>query len=165
MADFTLLMDLCGLPLLLCLSVVTLLTTALAIRMICLGPNPTLLAASFPIMFAPLAVGIVSCFLRLLRSLASGLTSSSTGPIDPVLMLQSSLLPLALSAAAVLPGVLLVGVGRFAAVLKHSEANLLPKRKRAAVSEADEQQAAINQRLEEADEYLNRLGRRSEQNL
>lgn len=152
---FSLLLQLCGLPLIIVLavlaSVLTLFVLVLAIRF----QRTDLLTAFLPLTALPLAAGLASSLVGSLDSIGLQLDPGTDYEIEPAFFLQMNLVPVLVSIHACLPPFLTAIVARWLLAYRISGVRLFPERAAPPPTDSDQETWVAR----EADDYLEKLVR------
>ena len=153
--DISLLVQICGWPLLIVISALSLILSLVAAYLIFSVKQQPLLSAFLPLASLPLIAGVISTVVRMLSSIGAHVNSNADLVIDPAFVLQMNFMPILSGLLGGIPPFLIVILGRCMLAWRASSgsAPARPKKKASRVSE-DEQWSAA-----QADDYLDTLVR------
>ncbi len=150
----SLLIDLCGLPLLIVLSTTSLLLTIIAFYLSFSAKQEKLLTAFVPLTVIPVIAGLGTTFSAMLSSVATGLDSEADLGIDSGFLMQMNLIPLLAGMIASVPPAILASIGRWRLAWQESGIELIKKKDD--VSKSIKPDAWLAQ---ETEDYLEKLTR------
>lgn len=153
--DFSLVTQLCGLPLIIVLSVLAVLLTIFALTVALKFRRNDLLTAFLPLTALPLAAGLASGLVGSLDSIGMQLDVDTGYDLEPAFLLQMNLVPILVSLVACLPAWLVVVLARWTLAYKLSGVRFRPERPVPPPSAEDQQKWIAR----EADDYLEKLVR------
>lgn len=156
LVNLFLLYQLCGLQLVISLSLLCFLTTGFAGYLVIFARRESLLTGFLPITILPVFVGLIYTFVGMLSSMQMQLDASSDMTIEPAFLLQMNLIPLFAGIIAALPAMLVVVLGRWILVWNASGLQLTRGKDESEDSERFDEHASL---ARDADDYLERLVR------
>ena len=151
--NLSLLVQLCGIPLVVVLVGLGLALTAIAIFLTIRVKHVPLLVAFLPLTMLPIMAGVVTALLGTLNSISVQLNPESELAVEPGFLLLMNLVPLLAGIVASIPPALISVVGRWALTWRTSGLQIMPRK---ASADDDEEDQPPHQ---EADEYLRQLVR------
>lgn len=152
--NLLLLFQLCGLPLVITLSLLCIGTTGFATYLVLHAKRDALLSAFLPITLFPVLAGLLSALLGMVSSVQMKLAASSDIEIESAFLLQMNLVPLFAGLVTSIPAMLVVVLGRWRLAWKASGLHLVSPKVEPDESEVCDERAAL---ARDADEYLERL--------
>lgn len=152
--NLPLLFQLCGLPLVIILSLLCVGTTGFATYLVLHAKRDALLSAFLPITLFPVLAGLFATLLGTVSSVQMKLDASSDIEIESAFLLQMNLVPLLAGLVTAIPAILVVALGRWMLAWKASGLRLVPQKAEPDESEVCDERAAL---ARDADEYLERL--------
>ncbi len=151
--NFSLLIQLCGVPLLLVVLATSVMVTCAACYLVFSVRQENLLVAFLPLTLLPLVPAFFVLFTGTLSSIGLQLDTDSDIAFDSGLALQMNLVPVFLGVLASLPPALVTALGRWMLVWKASGIVLFPPRESAETETIDPE----TWESKETDEYLDQL--------
>ena len=154
--NFSLLVQLCGFPLLIVLSVLSVVLSLVALYLAFGAKQESLLSAFLPMTILPAVAGLLMTFLDMVSSIGLQLDENTGTAIDSAFVLQMNLIPVLTGLVAAVPPACIVIIARWLCAWKASGIKLLePKEADSDTSSDDHERWVAN----EADEYMEKLVR------
>lgn len=154
--SFSLLVDLCGTPLLV---VLTILSLALSVMAFCLTfglKQQMLLIAFMPLAVLPIAAGLATTFFSVVSSIGQQLETDTAVALDSGFLIQMHMVPVLAGMLAAMPPLVIASVGRWMLAWRASGLRLFPTRKQTPETEELNPGDFVKQ---EAEDYLDKLVR------
>lgn len=153
--SLTLMVQLCGWPLLGTMSLVELFLVVMAAYLVFSAKRENLLQAFLPLTAMPVVVGLFNTFVGFMTSIDMQVDETSTYAIDPGFLLQMNLVPLIVGCIFALPSATLCVIGRMLLAWRNSGIKLFPPK-----PPADEPKNTEAKKFaRETDDYLEKLVR------
>lgn len=150
--ELSLLIQICGIPLLIVLAALGLALTAIAIFLAVRVKNIPLLIAFLPITALPVMAGFFSTLQGVLESISTQLNPNQELVVEPGFLLLMNLVPILAGILVAIPPTLISIGGRWVLTWRASGARLLPQRQTVEV----EHEEPLEQ---DAEDYLRKLVR------
>ncbi len=154
--NFSLLVQLCGYPLLILLVILSLSLSLIAFFLVFGAKQEGLLAAFLPLTILPAAAGLMLTFLDMISSIGLQLNENDGATIEPGFLLQMNLIPIVTGFVAAVPPVCIAVVGRWVLAWKASGITLLETTQHDSDRLPEDHDKWVAQ---EADDYLEKLVR------
>lgn len=150
-----LLIQLCGLPLFICLVALGIVLTGMALYLAISVKQISMLVAFFPLALLPIMVGLVPTLFGTLSAIRIHLNPDIQVASEPGFMLLVNAIPLLAGLVVAIPPALIVVVGRWTLAWKASGLQLMLKRE----AEPTDAEKEENWKKQEANDYLRDLVR------
>jgi hypothetical protein len=126
--NLLLLIQLCGLPLIIIVAGMSLILTAVSCHLAFVSRRDELLAAFVPLTALPLVASMIATLVGNLSSIEMQLDENSTIDVDSALVIQMNLVPLLLGTLAAAPPALIASAGRLSLAHRGTTTDSRPSR-------------------------------------
>ncbi len=149
--EISLLLQLCGLPLLVTLLLVEMLLIGVASWLVFSARRDNLLQMFLPITAIPIVVGLFNTTVGFLTSISFQVDDRASYSLDPSFLLQMNMVPLLVGCVAALPAATIVIIGRWHLAWQASGLRLIPEKK------VEPPETEMKRVKRDADDYIEKL--------